>query len=247
MEEMRPPVGAIALGPTPIGASATEGLDAAFFADWNAMAARLNADPLAMAAVAHAETGMRPGAFDPRSNAGGLIGFMPSILQGLGWSGTPEAFRELSAREQIPYVERYYRPYAGYGLTNPGIVYAFNFLPARAQRVASQGDAGVLTQAGENYYDVNRILDRNSDGVITIGDLRQHLAIQNHGARWNAIVAGVGSRPGPALAARAASYALPIALATAALGAYYLYATTDGAALRRRAERGLNRLMPRWA
>ena len=216
------------------------GLDSAFFADWKAMAARLGANPLAIAAVAHAETGMRPAAFDPRSNAGGLIGFMPFILRGLGWTGTPEEFRQLSAREQIPYVERYYRPYARYGLTNPGIVYAFNFLPARAQRAVSQGDAGVLTRAGESYYDVNRILDRNGDGAITIGDLQQHLAIQNHGARWNAIVEGIGSQYlTPASDPRRA---LVAAAAIGALTWWYLYRTDSGASLRR----GLSNLTPRF-
>ena len=216
------------------------GLDSAFFADWKAMAARLGANPLAIAAVAHAETGMQPAAFDPRSNAGGLIGFMPFILRGLGWTGTPEEFRQLSAREQIPYVERYYRPYARYGLANPGIVYAFNFLPARAQRVVSQGDAGVLTRAGESYYDVNRILDRNGDGAITIGDLRQHLAIQNRGARWNAIVEGIGSQYLPSTTDP--RRALVAAAAIGALTWWYLYRTSSGVSLRR----GLSNLTPRF-
>lgn len=203
-----------------------------FFAAWRAMSARLRADPLAIAAVAHAETGLSASIYDPRTNAGGLIGFMPSILQGLGWRGTPEEFRRLRAVDQIPYVERYYAPYRNFDLTNPGVVYAINFLPARVARAQAAGDVGVLTQAGENYYDQNRILDRNGDGSITIGDLRQHLSAQNRGPRWDAIRAGIGSQ-----SATATRSIVPLAIAAGALGAWWLYLTDGGAAFRQRARR----------
>lgn len=157
-----------------------------FYDAWTAMARRLGADPIDLIRVAYAETGVNPSARDPSSNAGGLIGFMPSTLRGLGWTGTPEEFRELSAVQQIPYVEAYYRPYKG-KLHDDGLVYVANFLPAYLSAAASGGDSYVLTQRGEAFYDQNQILDRNGDGAISVGDLRRHLAIQDKGARYDTI------------------------------------------------------------
>ena len=231
-------------------------LDAAFYDAWTAMARRLGADPLDMARVAYAETGMNPRAFDPRSNAGGLIGFMPSILRGLGWTGTPEQFRELSAIEQIPYVERYYRPYVGM-LRNDGLVYVANFLPSRLPRASVSDDSFVMTSRGDGtgYYDANRILDRDGNGAITVGDLRQHLAIQNVGSRYQAIESelrarGAGSGGGTSVLSAARSRISPLAiaaLAASAVGLWYLYGTDEGSRIRRRGERSIDNAASRLA
>ena len=254
--QLTPPL-MFALAPPPVFARvgqaasrAAPDLDAAFYDAWTAMARRLGADPLDMARIAHAESGMNPRAFHPGSNAGGLIGFMPSILRGLGWTGSPEEFRQLSATEQVPYVERYYRPYAG-RLNNEGLIYVANFLPSRLPDAARSDDSFVVSRSGDPYYADNRVLDRNGDGTITVGDLRAHLAIQNRGGRYEAIASelrargGGGSSPsGPAIAA--ARRAVPIATvaALAATGAlvWYFYATDDGARMRQRAERRLDDL-----
>jgi hypothetical protein len=232
----------IASGPFEIGAAPSLGPD--FYDAWTRMARSVGADPLDMAKVAFAETGMNPRAVDSRSNAGGLIGFMPQILTGLGWTGTPEEFRQLSATQQVPYVERYYRPYAGY-LRNEGLVYTANFLPSRLPRAATSDDSFVVSQRGDPYYDVNRILDRNGDGAISVGDLRQHIRVQDVGARYSEIerelrARGAG-RTGSSF--RSPSWA-GIALIAAAGGAaaWYLYYNAEGARIRRRTEQGFNRL-----
>ena len=50
-------------------------------------------------------------AWDPSSHnrirAGGLVGFLPSVLPKLGWTRGPEAFWQLSATEQAPYIGKY--------------------------------------------------------------------------------------------------------------------------------------------
>lgn len=193
-----------------------------FYDAWTAMARRVGVDPIDLARVAYAETGMNPAAVDPRTNAGGLIGFMPSTLKGLGWQGTPEEFRQLSAVQQIPYVEAYYRPYAG-RLHNEGLVYVVNFLPAYLSQAAAGGDGYVLTRKGEAYYDQNAILDRNHDGAITVGDLRQHLAIQDQGSRYETIEAELRARGARGSAIRTAAAGISwLTLLALGGGAYLL-------------------------
>lgn len=222
----------------------TPDLSSGFYDAWTAMARRLDADPLDIARVAHAESGLRSTAVDRRSNAGGLIGFMPHILTGLGWTGTPEEFRQLSPTEQVPYVERYYRPYSGM-LKNDGLVYVANFLPSRLPRAAQSDDSFVLTRAGEVYYDSNRILDRDGDGTITVGDLRRHLTIQNQGPRYATIESELRARGagGSMVARQARSLLVPAVLGLTALGAWYLYYDRKGIALRTRTEQKLGRLI----
>ena len=228
-------------------------LTPAFFDAWTAMARRLGADPLDMARIAHAESGMNPRAFHPGSNAGGLIGFMPEILRGLGWTGSPEEFRQLSATDQIPYVERYYQPYRGL-LRNEGLIYVANFLPSRLPRAAQSDDSFVVSQSGDPYYGSNRILDRNGDGRITVGDLRAHLAIQNRGGRYQAIESELrargagGSSPTITPGGRrvpAVPAALLVLAAASAASVWYLYGTRDGARIRERAERAVNQFTRR--
>lgn len=218
-------------------------LSPAFYDAWVAMAARLGVDPLDIARVAYAETGILQRATDPRSNAGGIFPFMPSTLRRLGWTGTPEEFRELSPRDQIPWVERYLAPYAPY-LKNDGLVYLATFTPAYLADGANEGDGFVIARQGSKIYDQNTILDRNGDGAITVGDLRQHLLIMDRGARYDTIDAelrarGGGGRGGAPAPGRASF--VPLVLALGLVGAYYLYATDDGAAARRRATRTLSR------
>ena len=235
--------------PTVITAVAAPALYGDFYDAWTRMSRSLGADPLDMAKVAYAETAMNPRAFDPRSNAGGLIGFMPSILRGLGWTGSPEEFRQLTATQQVPYVERYYRPYAGY-LRNEGLVYVANFLPSRLPRAAASDDSFVVSREGDPYYGSNRILDRNSDGSITVGDLKTHILMQDFGPRWNEITrelrargaGGRGASQPSSTGARIARW-LPVALLAGAAGGavWYLYKTPEGRRLRTGAERRTDR------
>ena len=64
-----------------------------------------------MACVMMAESGVYAAAHNPNGHASGLIQFMPDTLARLGWNEGHEAFRRLSATEQLPFVRAYYRPY----------------------------------------------------------------------------------------------------------------------------------------
>lgn len=167
--------------------AAAPDLTPSFYRAWVTQLLAAGLDPFAVARVAYAETGMRQRATDASSNAGGIFPFMPATLKGLGWTGTPEEFRNLTPEQQVPYVVRYLKPYAP-SLKNDGLVYVATFLPAYLKAASAGGDSYAFP---DKYYKDNAILDRNHDGVITVGDLRAHLAIQDVGARYEEIAANV--------------------------------------------------------
>jgi hypothetical protein len=63
------------------------------------------------------ESRFNPAATNPRTNATGLIQFMPSTAKGLGTSVA--ALRSMEDWEQLPFVERYYTGLLGSGVPNP--------------------------------------------------------------------------------------------------------------------------------
>ena len=81
-----------------------------FFIELRAMCARLGCDPFDMLRVMCAESSVSASAENAASGASGLIQLMPFNLPSVGWTGTSQAFRQLSAEAQLPYVERYFEP-----------------------------------------------------------------------------------------------------------------------------------------
>ena len=100
-----------------------------FFTELRAMCARLGCDAFDMLRVMCAESGVSASAENVASGASGLIQLMPFNLPGVGWDGTPQAFRQLSAEAQLPYVERYFEPWKAYGLSSVNRLYQAVFLP----------------------------------------------------------------------------------------------------------------------
>lgn len=76
-----------------------------------AVADRLGADAYDLANLINFESGWNPQAVNPTSNATGLIQFMPKTAANLGT--TTDALYQLSALQQMPWVERYLSPYRG--------------------------------------------------------------------------------------------------------------------------------------
>lgn len=72
---------------------------------------KLGIDPAWLANVINFESGFNPAAKNPYSSASGLIQFMEETANGLGT--TTPAIRAMSARQQMPLVERYFWPYRG--------------------------------------------------------------------------------------------------------------------------------------
>ena len=224
-------------------------LSPSFYDAWSAMAARLGVDPLALARVSFAETGMFQR--HPRNAAAGVWPFIESTLRRLGWTGTAREFTELTPTQQIiPWMERYLQPYRSY-LKDDAMVYVAMFLPSRLPGAFAGGDDFVLTRRGEaaGFYEANPILDRNGDGMITVGDLRRHLDIQDVGDRWRTIEGemrargGGGSLPAPTAVASRVPIAAVVLLATGATALWYLYTDAKGIRVREGAERSLDRLL----
>lgn len=128
-----------------------------------AMARRLDTDPNVLMAVMAFETGR---SFDPAqrnmagSGAVGLIQFMPSTARGLGT--TTADLARMSAVEQLVFVERHLRPFAG-RMTDVASAYMAVLLPSAVRQPLSF----VLFQAPSRAYSQNRGLDIDDDGKIT--------------------------------------------------------------------------------
>lgn len=132
------------------------------------MALSIGLDPSYLAACMAVETGrtFSPSIQNPFTRATGLIQFMPATARAMGT--TVEQLAQMSATAQLEYVRRYFRPYLNRIRPSvPGDYYLAVFMPAYIGRDPST----VLFSAGETGYAQNAGLDRNGDGLITVGDV----------------------------------------------------------------------------
>ena len=133
-----------------------------------AISKRIGCDFRDLLGVMRAESGLNPAAVNKNGGASGLIQFMPKTARGLGTS--VEAIRNMSAVQQLDYVEKFLinaKRSAGFSdgeKLSAGQLYALVFLPARAKRE-------VLTTSDEAYYKHNSATDTNGDGKITRSEM----------------------------------------------------------------------------
>lgn len=167
----------------------TKDLDSLFFPRLEEIAASLGAKPRDMLAVMYSESGVRATAKNPNHDANGLIQFMGPTLKGLGWTNGGEAFRKLSATEQLPFVRRYYARHVGH-LGNIAGLYVATFLPALVKH-AGTPDYVLVAKGGQLgwAYAPNAGFDRNGDYKITVRELEEAVVRNCRGARWAEIVA----------------------------------------------------------
>jgi hypothetical protein len=97
------------------------------------------------------------------SGATGLIQFMPKTAVGLGT--TTDKLSQMTAVEQMRYVERHFEPYANRVETLCDMYMAI-FLP----KYIGRNDDTVLFERGQIGYTQNAGLDRDKKGYITKGD-----------------------------------------------------------------------------
>ncbi|WP_422373188.1 transglycosylase SLT domain-containing protein [Hoeflea sp.] len=127
------------------------------------IAERLQMEPDHLMAVMAFETGR---SFDPAianragSGATGLIQFMPATARGLGT--TTAALAQMSAVDQLDYVEKYLTPHRG-RIGDIQNAYMAVLYP----RAIGKPSGHVLFRKGSRAYKLNRGLDRNGDGQIT--------------------------------------------------------------------------------
>ena len=165
-----------------------------FMTEVGKVASNLGVDTSNLIAIMKSESSLNPQAVNPVTGASGLIQFMPNTAKSLGT--TVEEIRKMTAVQQLPYVEKYFKSVRVQPGSSAGRLYAYVFLPGRANRE-------VLTQAGENYYESNKGLDIDRDGKITIADLDARLA--KYGGSISASLQGAKPASGSSLSAASTS------------------------------------------
>jgi hypothetical protein len=168
----------------------TADLSDGFFDAVRSASQTLGNEPVDLLGVMMNESGVKATAHNPNGDAGGLIQFMPQTLVNLGWTDGHDAFRRLSAEEQMPFVERYFQPYASKGLSPAARLYQATFLPATLD-AGSDLDTVVCGQNGPFAfaYGPNKGFDRDGKGFITVGDLQAAIDRAARGPRWDEIMA----------------------------------------------------------
>lgn len=116
-----------------------------------------------IAALMSHESGFRADAVNQYGGATGLIQFMPATAKSVGT--TVEALRGMTALEQLPFVEAYFRPVKKLAPRD---------IPMMGLgKGVGQGDDVVAFEAGQKGYDWNKALDLNKDGKLTLGEVRR--------------------------------------------------------------------------
>lgn len=194
----------------------TKDLSVGFFTAVKNVAAKIGARPEHLLAVMHSESGLRSDAKN-RNGAGayGLIQFMAygprnapvrpgDVLYGVGWRGTPDAFLKLTAEQQMPYVEKFFVPWAPLGLGSSGRLYQATFLPGTL-KWGSDPSTKIAVKDGTRFpveasaYRDNKGFDADNKGWISVGDLDAAIARSSRGERWNEALARLGATPKPAI------------------------------------------------
>ncbi len=154
------------------------------------VASKLQTNPNWLMQIMKSESGLRPDIQNtsfPMSNgyATGLIQFIPDTAANLGT--TTAALKQMSRVQQMDYVYKYLKPYAGQ-LNSYFDVYLVVFFPA-----------AIGNTNNDNYiFETNRIsrasiargnptMDINKDGMITMAEFKQYLKNTVKQEYWNDI------------------------------------------------------------
>lgn len=123
----------------------------AFASEVKRIAGLLKINPEWLMLVMKAESGVRASAVNSVSGATGLIQFMPDTARAMGT--TVDALRNMGHVEQLQYVYRYYKPWAG-KMRSYYDVYAVTFFPA----AVGKADAWIFQTS---RLSAKRIADQN--------------------------------------------------------------------------------------
>lgn len=188
----------------------TKDLSPGFFVGLKAMARRVNRNPehLLEVMLRESDISAAAGYDDGPNKASGISQIV--YLDKVGYEGTHAEFKRLTAEQQLPYVERWWAPYKGYSLPTAANLYQLNFVPMSVERGTGSGTV-VVAENGTGYngqeakfYTINKALDRNRDGTITVADLAVALeeTKRARAGRWNEALARLRAAPdpGPAVA-----------------------------------------------
>lgn len=135
------------------------------------IAKQLGTDPSWIMACMAFESGesFSPSKRNPISSATGLIQFMDKTAKALGT--TTSELAQMSAIEQLEYVERYFKPYQG-KLKSLSDVYMAILWPS----AVGKPEAFVIFKQPNQNYTANKGLDTNKDGQVTKGEAASRVA-----------------------------------------------------------------------
>jgi hypothetical protein len=142
-----------------------------FLAKLAEISAKLKVVPDWLMIVFKIESGLNHRAVNPVSGATGLIQFMPATATGLGTSTF--ALRNMSNVEQLDYVYKYFKTYAG-RINSITDLYTITFFP----RALGKPDNYVLqtdTLKAGTIAAQNRPYDINRDNQITVAELKDSI------------------------------------------------------------------------
>jgi hypothetical protein len=142
---------------------------AAFLAKVAEVSSKLGIQADWLMIVMKMESGINPQAINTTGGATGLIQFMPSTAVGLGTSTA--ALYNMSNVEQMDWVYKYFKPYAG-RLLSVTDLYMVTFFP-----VALGKPDNYVLQTSSLHADTiarqNPVFDLNKDQAITVGEFKQ--------------------------------------------------------------------------
>lgn len=142
-----------------------------FLAKVKYVAQRLQTNPDYLMAVMAFESSISASAKNKATGATGLIQFMPATAKSLGT--TTEELATMSNVDQLDFVYKYLKPYAG-RLKNLTDVYFAVFFPVaigKAETWVLQTSSLLASKIAVQ----NPIFDRNKDGVITVEEVKDSL------------------------------------------------------------------------
>lgn len=168
----------------PTGVNPASGLPDSFYRALAQTAKNINANPADLLAVLYAESGLNPQAAnhvdnDPSKSvqARGLNQITPVAcpLAHMSNDFWQNQYSNLSAEEQLPYVQNYFKGCYKGPYINAAQLYVVNFAPAYVAQAADPNFP--LYKSPSNNYDQNKGLDKGNKGYISAGDMA--VAVQN--------------------------------------------------------------------
>lgn len=148
------------------------------YRDHVAASNRLGINPANWLAIYRSESAFNPQAAFPQKDSAGVplaVG-IGQLTKAAGVSGSEMlSILSMPVSQQLPIFEKYMNQVLrGAHPDTAGGLYAYNFLPARAQARGTAPDAVLGTVA---EFPLDKPLDTNGDGVYTVSDLSTHLSI----------------------------------------------------------------------
>jgi murein DD-endopeptidase MepM/ murein hydrolase activator NlpD len=144
--------------------------DKPFIDEVNRVSKKFNIDSGDLLGLMWSESRMNPAAKNPKGSASGLIQFIESTAKGLGT--TTSDIRKMTRVQQMPLVEKYLDSVGLPKGASAGQLYTAVFLPAYVKKPANF----VLAESGSKIYNLNKGLDVDNNGQITIDDLSRTIS-----------------------------------------------------------------------